>query len=76
MSSPVRLDDWYLRLLFLYMVNDLHSIVAMLLNANPFENISHTREIEGVLCQGSWIPKKVIDNRLDEIAKSYQELKL
>ncbi len=47
----------------------------VLLNANPLEDISNTREIVGVLCQGSWIPKEKIDARLEEIAQSYSELK-
>lgn len=47
----------------------------LLLNANPLEDISNTREIEGVLCHGSWIPKIKIDARLESIAQSYSELK-
>ena len=47
----------------------------VLLNANPLEDISNTRGIEGVLCQGSWISRTEISARMGEIARSYNELK-
>ena len=30
----------------------------LLLNANPLENIEHTRKIEGVMTRGKWLPKQ------------------
>ena len=46
----------------------------VLLNANPLENISNTRTIEGVLCQGRWMSKQDIDSRHEQVAESYSEL--
>ena len=36
----------------------------ILLDANPLENILHTRRIAGVVLRGKWIPKSEIDTRL------------
>ena len=47
----------------------------VLLSANPLQNISNTTKIEGVICKGMWIPKVVIDSRLEEISASYSDLK-
>ena len=46
----------------------------VLLNANPLEDISNTRTIEGVIFKGRWISKQEIDSRLEQIAESYSEL--
>jgi imidazolonepropionase-like amidohydrolase len=43
----------------------------VLLNANPLENISNTREIEGVMVRGQWLPQETLQGMLDElVAKS------
>jgi len=46
----------------------------VLLNANPLDDISNTRTIEGVIFKGRWISKQEIDSRLEQIAESYSEL--
>ncbi len=47
----------------------------VLLDENPLENISNTKKIFGVMTQNKWISKNEIDNRLNEIVKSYAELR-
>lgn len=44
----------------------------VLLNANPLENISNTREIEGVMVRGQWLPKETLQGMLDELASKYE----
>ncbi len=41
----------------------------VLLNANPLKDISHTREIAGVMTRGVWLSKADIDNKLAEISR-------
>jgi hypothetical protein len=48
----------------------------VLLNANPLEDISNTRTIEGAIFKGRLISKQEIDSRLEQIAESYSELAL
>lgn len=45
----------------------------ILLEANPLENIGNARKLNGVLIQGKWIPKKLIDAELAKIAKKYEK---
>ncbi len=41
---------------------------AVLLSANPLEDLSALKKMEGVFIQGRWIDKEFIDNKLSEIA--------
>jgi cytosine/adenosine deaminase-related metal-dependent hydrolase len=43
----------------------------VLLNANPLENISSTREIAGVMVRGRWLPHEALQGMLDELAAKY-----
>lgn len=40
---------------------------AVLLRANPLDNISHTKEIDGVLYRGNWLSRQAIDTKLADI---------
>jgi imidazolonepropionase-like amidohydrolase len=40
----------------------------ILLDANPLENIAHTRRIAGVMVRGRWIPRSELDRLLEELA--------
>jgi imidazolonepropionase-like amidohydrolase len=44
----------------------------ILLEANPLENIAHTRRIAGVVLRGRWIPKSEIDTRLAAFVSANQ----
>jgi len=44
----------------------------ILLSKNPFSNIENLKEIEGVFARGRWLDKKMIENRLVEIAINAQ----
>ncbi len=44
----------------------------VLLNANPLENISNTREIEGVMVRGQWLSKDMLQSMLNELAATYE----
>jgi len=44
----------------------------VLLNANPLENIGNTREIEGVMVRGQWLPQETLQGMLDEVAAKYE----
>lgn len=44
----------------------------VLLNANPLENISNTREIEGVIVRGQWLSKDMLQSMLNELAATYE----
>jgi hypothetical protein len=44
----------------------------LLLQANPLEDISHTRQIAGVMARGRWLPQAELQGMLDEIAASYK----
>jgi len=43
----------------------------MLLNANPLEKISNTREIAGVMARGKWMSHETLQGMLDELAGKY-----
>jgi imidazolonepropionase-like amidohydrolase len=43
----------------------------VLLAANPLESISNTREIEGVMVRGRWLPQETLQGMLDELAAKY-----
>lgn len=47
----------------------------LLLDQDPLQNISNTRKIAGVMTQNKWIPKRELDERLEEIAHRYATLK-
>jgi imidazolonepropionase-like amidohydrolase len=42
----------------------------VLLDANPLEDVRNTTRRAGVMLRGKWLPRVVIDRRLDAIAKS------
>jgi imidazolonepropionase-like amidohydrolase len=44
----------------------------VLLNANPLEDISNTREIEGVMVRGRYFDRADLDTILDLVAKDYE----
>jgi hypothetical protein len=44
----------------------------LLLSANPLENIIHTRQIEGVMVRGRWLPQVELQAMLDELATKYE----
>ena len=44
----------------------------VLLSANPLENISNTREIEGVMVRGQWLPQETLLGMLDDLAAKYE----
>ena len=44
----------------------------VLLSANPLENIGNTREIEGVMVRGRWLPQAELQGMLDELAAKYE----
>lgn len=44
----------------------------VLLSANPLEDISNTRQIEGVMARGNWLPQSKIQEMLSEIPASYE----
>lgn len=45
----------------------------ILLDANPLNNISNIKTLNGVLVQGRWLSKKIIDEALIKIAKKYEK---
>jgi len=47
----------------------------VLLDENPLDNISNTRNIFGIMTQQRWISRIEIDGRLKEIADSYAKLR-
>ena len=44
----------------------------ILLNANPLENIGNTREIEGVMVHGRWLPQETLQGMLNDLATKYE----
>ena len=42
----------------------------VLLSANPLEDISNTKTIEGVMVRGQWITHKTIQHRLNQFAEA------
>ena len=47
----------------------------VLLDENPFKNISNTRTISDIMTQIRWISKIEVDKRLKEITDSYADLR-
>lgn len=45
----------------------------ILLNANPLDDISNVKMLDGVLVQGRWLSKKIIQEALAKIAKKYEK---
>jgi hypothetical protein len=45
----------------------------VLLEANPLENIAHTRQIAGVMVQGRWYTRADLDTILELVAKDYEK---
>lgn len=45
----------------------------ILLSKNPFSNIENLKAIEGVFVRGRWLDKKMIEDRLADIAKNAAE---
>lgn len=45
----------------------------ILLDANPLEDIGNIKKLNGVLIQGKWMPKQLIDTELKKIAKKYEK---
>jgi imidazolonepropionase-like amidohydrolase len=45
----------------------------ILLNANPLDNISNLKMLNGVLIQGYWLSKKMMDENLVKVAKKYEK---
>jgi imidazolonepropionase-like amidohydrolase len=41
----------------------------ILVNANPLQSVSNTRKIEGVVLNGKWMDRKVLDAQLAKLAK-------
>lgn len=44
----------------------------VLLSANPLENISNTRKIEGVMVRGQWLSHETMQVMLDDLAAKYE----
>ena len=44
----------------------------VLLSANPLEDINNTRQIEGVMARGNWLPQSKIQEMLDALPASYE----
>ena len=44
----------------------------VLLSANPLEDISNTRQIEGVMARGNWLPQSKIQEMLAALPASYE----
>ena len=44
----------------------------MLLDANPLENISATRQIAGVMLRGEWLPRDQLHRMVDDVPASYE----
>lgn len=42
----------------------------LLLDANPLEDVKHTRAIAGVMTRGRWLPRSELDARLDAVANA------
>jgi imidazolonepropionase-like amidohydrolase len=45
---------------------------AVLLRADPLQDIANTRQIDGVLARGQWLPREAIDKRLAQIKDQYK----
>ena len=54
-------------------INEGMAADAMLLSANPLEDIRNMAQIEGVLVRGTWLDKAQITDRLQEIATIHTE---
>ena len=44
----------------------------VLLSANPLEDIANTRQIEGVMLRGRWLPQAELQGMLDKLATKYE----
>jgi imidazolonepropionase-like amidohydrolase len=44
----------------------------LLLQGNPLEDISNTRQIAGVMVRGEWLPQVELQGMLDELAVKYE----
>ena len=44
----------------------------VLLSANPLEDIANTRQIEGVMARGNWLPQSKIQEMLSALPASYE----
>ncbi|HEX8823920.1 MAG TPA: amidohydrolase family protein [Archangium sp.] len=42
----------------------------LLLNANPLEDVKHTRELAGVMVRGHWLPRSELDALLERTARA------
>jgi imidazolonepropionase-like amidohydrolase len=42
----------------------------LLLDANPLEDVKHTRDISGVMVRGRWLPRSELDALLERVKKS------
>ena len=42
------------------------------LSANPLEDINNTRQIEGVMARGNWLPQSKIQEMLAALPASYE----
>lgn len=66
--------------LYLNSLNEFGTIEAgkradlVLLQANPLEDITNTRLIEGVMVRGRWYTRADLDTMLDKIAEANQEV--
>ncbi|MCD4841539.1 MAG: hypothetical protein K8R08_05975, partial [Methanosarcinales archaeon] len=47
----------------------------VLLEANPLEEITNTRQIAGVMVRGRWYSRADLDLMLEEVAKDYEAAK-
>jgi len=45
----------------------------ILLNANPFDDITNTRRIHGVMVRGRWLPRSELDGLLNSLARTNHE---
>ena len=45
----------------------------MLLEENPLDDLAHLSERTGVMVRGRWLPEEVIQDRLDQMAASYEQ---
>jgi imidazolonepropionase-like amidohydrolase len=44
----------------------------LLLENNPLENVSHTRDRIGVMARGQWFPQAELDGMVDQFVATYQ----
>jgi len=56
-------------------VEEGKSANLVLLAGNPLEHISNTQLIEGVFIQNQWINKTELKEKMNQVSKSFRELK-